>query len=403
MQKKILKSFLKKLKKGAVEVIFWDGEKNIYGSGESDEPALKIIFRKPFPIEFNFNPDDLITTFGEAYVEEIIDFEGSMEEVIRIIDLNRDTLVTKNLGGRMLSTSLKALNIAKTKIKQKENIQHHYDLGNDFFSLWLDKTMSYSCAYFKNPSDSLFQAQMQKIDHLLKKLELQPGERLLDIGCGWGWLVIRAAQYSNVEALGITISEEQYQAAQKRIAQLNLADRVEVKLLDYLDLSEHEYQFDKIVSVGMFEHVGKENIPKYMEQVHKLLKPKGVSILQTIAKQKEGPTNPWIQKYIFPGGYIPTLKEIINLLPNYNFHLVHTESLRQHYALTLDRWYENFCQHLEEIERKFDRRFVRMWGLYLQGCAASFRISGLNVYQLLFTKGINNDLSLTLEHVYKGK
>ncbi len=400
MQKKILKSVFKKLKRDgiSIKVVYWDGEENIYGNGE---PTLKVIFRKPFPAEFNFDLDDLITTLGEAYMDEIIDFEGSMEELIWIIDLNRDNLVAKDLGSKILSTSFKTLNIAKAKIRQKKDIQHHYDLGDDFFSLWLDETMSYSCAYFKNPNDSLLQAQIQKIDYLLKKLELRSDERLLDIGCGWGWLVIRAAQLFDIKAIGITISQEQCQTAQKIIAQLNLTDRVEVKLLDYLDLNKDEYQFDKIVSVGMFEHVGKENMPKYMKQVHELLKPRGVSILQTITKQKESSTNPWIQKYIFPGGYIPTLREIITLLPDYNFHLVHAESLRRHYAMTLDRWHEKFCQHSNEIEKKFDRRFVRMWGLYLQGCAASFRVSGLNVYQLLFTKEINNDLSLTLDHIFK--
>ncbi|PKM81774.1 MAG: SAM-dependent methyltransferase [Firmicutes bacterium HGW-Firmicutes-13] len=396
MQKKLLKSLFKKFKKGGFKVVYWDGEENNYGS---EEPKVKILFRRPLPAGLNL--DDPVMAFGEAYMDEILDFEGNIEEIFRIIELNKENLITEGLGSKMLSASLKALGIPKNKLRQKENIQHHYDLGNDFFSLWLDETMSYSCAYFKDTEDSLFQAQVRKIDHILKKLELQPGERLLDIGSGWGWLIIRAAQCFDVGALGITLSEEQYHAAKKRITELGLTDRVEVKLLDYLDLDENEHHFDKIVSVGMFEHVGKENLPKYMEKVHKLLKPGGVSMLHTIAKSNETPVNSWMQKYIFPGGYVPSLREIIYLMPEFDFHLLHAESLRMHYAMTLAQWYKNFSRHLKEIERKFGRRFVRMWSLYLQGCKASFRVSGLNVYQLLFSKGINNNLSLTLDHVYR--
>ncbi|MCL0107434.1 class I SAM-dependent methyltransferase [Peptococcaceae bacterium] len=402
MQKKLLKLLFEKLEYGdsAITVEFWDGEEVVYGNAE---PRFKIIFRKPLSIgDVDF--DDLVMTFGEVYMDEVIDFEGELDELIRIMNLNEENFKTKKgLGSKILSASAKVLNTADVKSRRKENIQHHYDLGDDFFALWLDESMTYSCAYFKSADDSLFDAQMQKVDHTIKKLELKPGNYLLDIGCGWGWLVIRAAQLFDIRALGITLSENQYRMANKRKAELGLSDRVEVKLLDYMDLNKDEYQFDRIVSVGMFEHVGKENIPKYMEKVHELLKPGGVSLLHTIAKQKEGPTNKWIQKYIFPGGYIPTLREIISSLPEYDFHLVHAESLRRHYALTLERWYENFQKHVDKIEEKFGRRFVRMWGLYLRGCAATFRVSGLNIYQLLFTKGINNELSLTLDHIYTTK
>ncbi|MCL0063034.1 class I SAM-dependent methyltransferase [Peptococcaceae bacterium] len=402
MQKKLLKLLFEKLEYGdsAIAVEFWDGEEVVYGNAE---PRFKIIFRKPLSIgDVDF--DDLVMTFGEVYMDEVIDFEGELDELIRIMNLNEENFKTKRgVGSKILSASAKVLSAADVKSRRKENIQHHYDLGDDFFALWLDESMTYSCAYFKSADDSLFDAQMQKVDHTIKKLELKPGNYLLDIGCGWGWLVIRAAQLFDIRALGITLSENQYRMANKRKAELGLSDRVEVKLLDYMDLNKDEYQFDRIVSVGMFEHVGKENIPKYMEKVHELLKPGGVSLLHTIAKQKEGPTNKWIQKYIFPGGYIPTLREIISSLPEYDFHLVHAESLRRHYALTLERWYENFQKHVDKIEEKFGRRFVRMWGLYLRGCAASFRVSGLNIYQLLFTKGINNELSLTLDHIYTTK
>ncbi|NQS76834.1 MAG: class I SAM-dependent methyltransferase [Peptococcaceae bacterium] len=393
MKKTVLESFFKSIRQADFKVVYWDGTESQYGTGE---PKITVTFRE----EPDLNLEDPVMSFGEAYMDGVIDYEGDFAEIIRVAELNKDRLPNSGLGGKMIS-ALQSLNKTVAKKKQQENIKHHYDLGNDFFSLWLDGTMNYSCAYFQNPEMSLFEAQMAKIDHTLKKLNLSAGQSLLDIGSGWGWLIIRAAEKYDVQALGITLSEEQYQGTREKIQSMGLQDRVDVQLKNYLDLDENVLQFDKIVSIGMFEHVGKSNLAQYMEKVNKLLVPGGLSLLHTITGMVEKGVNSWIEKYIFPGGYIPSLRETIGLLPEYDFHLLHAESLRLHYALTLDQWYKNFKGHLEEIEQMFDRRFVRMWGLYLQGCAASFRVSGLDVHQLLFSKGLNNQLPLTFAHLYR--
>lgn len=395
MTKTLLHKIFGRITEGGIKVVYWDGEERYYGA---EEPKAAIIFNKPIP--FNIKLEDPILVLGEAYIDEIIDFEGDLAELFRVVELNKNQLLNSRiLNNRVVSAAASSINTAALKFKQKENIEHHYDLGNDFFSLWLDETMNYSCAYFETPADSLFQAQIQKVDHILKKLELKPGERLLDIGSGWGWLITRAAEKYDVQSVGITLSEEQYYGTQERIKNLGLTNKAEVFLSDYLDLNEKN-QFDKIVSVGMFEHVGKENMPQYMGKVNRLLKDGGLSMLHTITKPEEGPVNKWITKYIFPGGYIPSVREIMWLFPQYSFHLIHAESLRLHYALTLDRWHENFNNKIDIIESKLGRKFVKMWSLYLMSCAASFRTTGLDIHQFLSSKKLNNNLPLTFKHIY---
>ena len=235
----------------------------------------------------------------------------------------------------------------------------------------------------------------------MKKLCLHPGDRLLDIGSGWGWLIIRAAQLYGVQATGITLSEEQYEKTRQRIRHLGLTHLVNVELKSYLDLDEHQHQFDRIVSVGMYEHVGKQFQQRYFAKINSLLAPGGLSLLHTITDLFEkDKVNSWINKYIFRDGYIPSVREVIWRLPEHNFHLLHAESLRLHYAKTLARWYEKFDQSRAEIEAMFDLRFVRMWELYLKSCEAAFRVSGLDVFQFVFSKGLNNELPDTWQHLY---
>lgn len=385
MQKYLFQQFFSKITSVPFRVVFWDGTTDNYGEGE---PRFTLIFHEKVPFG-NFVKQPSLA-FGEAYMNRAIEIEGAIEDVIRAATSNRSMIWSETL------TRLSKLSMRK----QQENVQHHYDVGNDFYALWLDETMSYSCAYFRTPEDTLEQAQLQKIDHVLRKLQLKKGETLLDIGSGWGWLIIRAAQQYGVKATGITLSEEQFKKTRERIAELGLSGQVDVELMDYRDLAKTGRTFDKIASVGMFEHVGQDHYPEFMKSVQALLKEGGLMLLHTITHMKEEPGDPWILKYIFPGGYIPSLREVIHLLPEYDFHTMDVENLRMHYAMTLDRWAERFDQHEAKVREMYDEKFVRMWRLYLRSSAAFFRIGGLSIHQMLFSKGINNQLPLTRDYLY---
>jgi cyclopropane-fatty-acyl-phospholipid synthase len=395
MKKTILESVFQSIHHGGLKVRYWDGSESQYGNSE---PTFKIIFNRE-PLLSDLSDPSL--ALGEFYMDGIIDYEGKLDSLLNIMEMNKPLSISKpGTMKNIFTTAVKNLVSVADKKEQKSNIHAHYDLGNDFFSLWLDKTMCYSCAYFKTPQDSLYNAQIQKIDLILKKLRLEPGQKLLDIGCGWGSLIIRAAEKYGAKALGITLSEEQYASVTNRISNAGMSSLIDVKLVNYLDLDRNEYQFDRIVSVGMFEHVGKEYLAKYMQKVNDLLLPRGISLLHTLINQQEVITNPWVRKYIFPGGYIPSLRETYHLFPEYDFRVIHDESLRMHYVKTLEYWYQNFTQQLDKVYQKFDERFVRMWSLYLQGAAAILRTGNLDLHQILFSKGPINDLPLTLTDIY---
>ncbi len=285
MAKLFFKKFLKSLFSDTFEVQFWDGTTEKFGEGNI---RFKIILNER--ISKSDILKDPFLTFGEAYMNNSIDFQGNVQEIIESIYKNKDSFLHKAYLFEKL------YKIKPHSIKNSKNdIQHHYDLGNDFYKLWLDETMNYSCSYFKSKDDSLYQAQINKVDYILKKLNLNSGQKLLDIGCGWGDLIITAAKKYNVKSLGITLSNEQFYKVNERIKENNLEGQVEVKLLDYRELLKTGEKFHRISSVGMLEHVGRKNIPLYMNNISELLEEKGVCLLHCITAQKECEGNQWIK------------------------------------------------------------------------------------------------------------
>ncbi|MGU8399209.1 class I SAM-dependent methyltransferase [Clostridium perfringens] len=391
INKNIVKSIAEHLSDRPFDLEYWDGEIIKYGEGE---PEFKLII-KNFPSKKELLSDPSVA-LGEAYMKGDIDIEGDLQKFFESIIRNKDSFMNKNTVFR-LASKIKAPSL----IKSKKDIAHHYDIGNDFYSLWLDKTMSYSCGYFKNPTDTLYDAQMNKIHHILKKLNLKEGEHLLDIGCGWGYLIIEAAKLYKVKALGITLSEEQFKKAKERIKQEGLEDLVDVQLMDYRSLEKSNLEFDRIVSVGMAEHVGHANLPLFFKNVDSVLKESGLFLLHNITNLVETEGNKWITTYIFPGGYLPTLREELNIAADINFRTLDVESLRLHYMKTLEEWCKNFMNHLDEERDMFDDEFLRMWHLYLATCAAAFHYWDIDIHQILFSKGINNTLPMTRKYLYE--
>ena len=276
----------------------------------------------------------------------------------------------------------------------REEVSSHYDIGNDFYELWLDETMSYSCGYFAHTGTSLFEAQVAKVDHILEKLQLKEGMKLLDIGCGWGFLLKRAAERYGVRGVGITLSEEQYRRFSRDIKEGRLQEMLEVHKMDYRELAKCGMKFDRVVSVGMLEHVGRGNYGRFLASVDEVLRPGGLFLLHYISALKEHSGDPFIRKYIFPGGVIPSLREIISLLPDYQFYTLDVESLRMHYVRTLQCWRENFLKNREKVVEKYGEEFARMWELYLASCAATFHNGVIDLHQILVSKGVNNELGM---------
>ncbi|MCT6843492.1 MAG: cyclopropane-fatty-acyl-phospholipid synthase family protein [Bombilactobacillus mellifer] len=387
------KTFYKELLKNSfnipLKVTYWDQKTEQYGTGD---PDIHITIHKPIPIKSIMNNASL--ALGEAYMNKTIEIDGSIEKLILAAYQSRNSFLYNKKFKQFMPTH------THSKNDDEEFVQDHYDIGNDFYKLWLDDTMTYSCAYFEKPDDTLKQAQLNKVHHILKKLNPQPGKTLVDIGCGWGTLMLTAAQEYHLKVTGITLSEEQYEYVVQKIKDLKLTDCAEVKLVDYREIKDQKW--DYVVSVGMFEHVGHEDLPEYFRDVAQMLVDGGTALIHGITRQGSGALNAWIDKWIFPGGYIPGLTENIDNILNAGLQLSDMEMLRRHYQRTLEIWEQNFQAHRAEVTQMMDERFSRMWELYLQACAASFASGNIDVVQYLISKGPSGtNLPMTRDYVYR--
>jgi len=343
---------------------------------------------------------------GECYMNgRLIVEQGDIRDLVELLKRNDAwEKGKKNLKPGLAARTFNAVKYRADRInmerRSKRNVAHHYDLSGRLYDLFLDRDKQYSCAYFTDPGNSLEQAQEDKKAHIAAKLALKPGMRVLDIGCGWGGMALYLHKHFDVDVLGVTLSEEQLKVARDRAAAAGVANRVKFELIDYRRV---EGSFDRIVSVGMFEHVGPPQYRTFFRKCCELLSDDGVMLLHTIGRMgKPGITDDWTAKYIFPGGYNPALSEIVTAYEGSKLFPTDIEVLRVHYAYTLDHWYDRTVAAKDAIVALYDERFFRMWTFYLAGAAAAFRNGGLCNYQVQLTKG-RYSVPLTRDYMIEGE
>jgi cyclopropane-fatty-acyl-phospholipid synthase len=362
-----------------LRVDLWNG-KQVHFS----EMKPEVIVRLPKMAALSCLLDASLFKLGTAYVEGTIEVDGSADALIAVA--NRLAASRLQSNGKLLRLTRSLL---RNKEREKAAIEYHYDVSNAFYQQWLDEDMSYSCAYFETGSEDLETAQQKKIDHILRKIQLRAGDRLLDVGCGWGALLIRAAQQYDVQCVGITLSENQAMLARERIARAGLSGRIDIRLQDYRDV---EGSFDKITSIGMFEHVGLDNLPAYFQKMHSLLADGGIimnhGITSTDYDNGETPfgNGDFIEKYVFPYGQLPHLSTAIRSMQIAGLEVYDIENLRRHYVKTCMLWLHRFEAHAQDIIRIVGDRRYRIWRVYLAGCRYAFEQDWISLYQLVAMK-----------------
>jgi cyclopropane-fatty-acyl-phospholipid synthase len=357
----------------------WNGQRLDFGK-HAPEVTVKVSHVSAVP--YLLTPS--LANLGRAYVEGKIDVEGRVNEMIRIGSaLAEQTLKPEGKFARITRT------VRHTKKKDAEAIQYHYDVSNEFYRAWLDENMVYSCAYFENGDEDLATAQLKKIDHILTKIQVRPGDRLLDIGCGWGALVMRAAEKFGARCVGITLSQNQYALAKERVERAGLADRVDIRLEDYRDITG---RFDRITSVGMFEHVGLKHLPMYFSKMSSLLEDDGVAmnhgITTTDVNSGEAAYGggEFIDRYVFPHGELPHIGLVLRVMQEGGLEALDVENLRRHYAKTCGMWADNFETRTGQIKTMVDDKRFRIWRVYLAGCSYAFDQDWVSIYQVVCRK-----------------
>ena len=391
-------SFLNNLfKQDGFELIDSNSKKYVIGNPTKDKPIVIRFLDQKLMQKLLINPD---LYFGEAYMNGSLVIEnGTLTDFLDLAfkNIGRGNINSYGAVIKKIKGTFGYLTNLNKIIKSKENVAHHYDISEKLYDLFLDKNRQYSCAYFKNDSDTLEQAQSNKIHHIIKKLNIQPNQKVLDVGSGWGTLALAIAKETNARVTGITLSENQFEYSQNKAKEMNLSNQVDFKLIDYRQLNE---KFDRIVSVGMFEHVGRNFYRTYFNKVFQLLNEKGIALIHTIgSSMPPRDPQPWIQKYIFPGGYTPSLSEISKPIEKSGLIVSDIEVLRMHYAHTLRNWKERFLSKKDTVLDMFDEKFFRMWEFYLASCEMAFKWGDQVVFQLQLAKD-NSSVPNTRDYIY---
>lgn len=391
IEKWLLLRMLDHLGRPPIKFVLWSGEEI---SSSHDRPVARIIIRnRKTLLKLLANPN---LHFGDAYAEGKIEIDGNLVELLEavyraIYQASQDDSITGRVSRIINRPRVNSLS------GSRENIHHHYDIGNPFYRLWLDENMQYTCAYFASADMTLEEAQVAKMDHVSRKLQLKPGETVVEAGCGWGGLSLHMAQHYGVKVKAFNISHQQVLFARERAEALGLSERVEYIEDDYRNISE---RFDAFVSVGMLEHVGTNNYRELGRVIKCCLKENGRGLIHSIGRNKAEPMDPWIEKRIFPGAYPPTLREMMEIFEPWGFSVTDVENLRLHYAKTLKHWLERFEEASCQIDKQFDQQFIRAWRLYLAGSLAGFTAGTLQLFQVLFAHPEKSDLHWTRSHLY---
>ncbi len=392
--------FSKIYKKGGIVLVDSHGQKFICGQPNFDKPIILKILKKELNWKLLINPD---LSFPEAYMRGDIKIENA--SLLDFLNLTFENLGRKeiNSSGYLIKKMLHVWRFFTNynlPLKSKKNVQHHYDIGEDLYDLFLDnRHRQYSCAYWKSDEDSLEDAQQNKINHIIKKLNLLPGQTVLDIGCGWGSMCFEIAKQSECEVTGVTLSKNQYDYCNKKAKELKLDNQCHFKLLDYRHLKG---KYNKIVSVGMLEHVGRKFYKTFFKKINNLMTDDGLALIHTIGStDPKGPPQPFIQKYIFPGGLVPSGSDLIDAVEKTGLVLSDMESLILHYDKTLKAWLDRFLKNREKAKNMYSENFCRMWEFYLASCSAAFRYRDLLVYQLQIVKNFTATPSNRRDYIYQ--
>ena len=365
--------------RGSLALVDWKGRQHEFGDRSSRERCVIRINDRSLPIKVLASPS---LALGEGYMDGAVEIvRGDLRTLLKILTSGMSALATMPVERfRSAAASMLRPFRRNSRRRSRRNASHHYDLSGELYRLFLDADLQYSCGYFASGLETLEKAQRAKKRHLAAKLLIEPGSSILDIGCGWGGLALDLARSSGAKVKGITLSAEQLEAAQKRAQADGLASKAMFELQDYREVTE---RYDRIVSVGMFEHVGSAHYPEFFRTVARTLNPDGVAVVHSIGRRSSpGSTDPWISKYIFPGSYIPALSEVMVAVEKSGLWATDIEILRLHYAETLRSWYQRFQARRDEARQLYDERFCRMWEFYLAACEMMFRNGDLMVFQL---------------------